>query len=108
MSCNCCNYRKTRATSIVATPDGTDTILTITVPSTVDLTSMGCVDVIIATAIPQSARCCRVSVTNGTQTLNVLKDDGNYWRPCELRCRSILRMRLLTDPIHLLIRGVSK
>lgn len=107
MSCNC-NIRNVRATSIVATPDGSDTLLTITIPSTTDLTNMGCVNVLLATSIPTSVNCARIVITNGTVSLNVMRDDGNYWRPCRLRCRSILRTLLLTDPAHLLIKGISR
>ena len=104
MACNCCNCRSVRAESISASA----TTFTITVPEDTDLTSIGCLRIGIFTTIPNSISCGNVIVTNGTTSLNILKDDGNYWRPCKLSCRSIIRTRVLDDPAHLLIEGVSK
>lgn len=104
MACNCCNCRSVRASSI--SEDGTT--ITITVPTDTDLTSIGCIRIGLFTTIPTSISCANVVVTNGSQTLNILKDDGDYWRPCMLRCRSIVRCRVLSDPAHLLIEGVSR
>ena len=104
MACNCCNCRMVRAESITASA----TTLTVTVPAETDLTSIGCLRIGIFTSIPTSVSCANVVVTNGTTTLDILKDDGNYWRPSKLCCRSIIRTRVLDDPAHLLIEGVSR
>ena len=104
MACNCCNCRFVKAESIAATT----TTITITVPTDTDLTSVGCMRIGLFTSIPTSVSCANVVVTNGTESLNILKNDGDYWRPCKLACRSILRTRVLDDPSHLLIEGVSR
>lgn len=104
MACNCCNCRTVRAQSVAIT----GTSLTITVPADTDLTSIGCLRIGIFTTIPTTVGCANIIVTNGTESLNIFKDDGNYWRPSKLCCRSIIRTRVLDDPAHLLIEGVSR
>lgn len=104
MACNCCNCRSVRAESITLA----GTILTVTVPADTDLTTLGCLRIGIFTTIPNTVSCANINVTNGTTTLSILKDDGDYWRPSRLCCRSIIRTRVLTDPPHLLIEGVSR
>ena len=101
---SCCNCRSVRAQSITLS----GTTYTITVPTDTDLSSLGCLRIGIFTPIPTGVNCANVQVTNGTTTLNVLKDDGDYWRPSKLCCRSIVRCRVLDDPSHLLIEGVSR
>ena len=102
--CNCNNFVK--ATSVEVTTDLTESYIQITVPATVTFDE-GSLCIGLFTTIPTSIECARVVVTNGTDSLNILKCDGNYWRPCKLRCRSVLHTRVLTDPEHLLIvRGV--
>lgn len=103
MSC-CCNCRTVRAQSVALT----GSTLVITVPTDTDLTSLGCLRIGIFTTIPTTVSCANVQVTNGTTTLDILKSDGNYWRPSKLCCRSIIRTLVLDDPAHLLIEGVSK
>lgn len=102
MACNC---NIVRATSItLTTPVGGDAFYTITVPETVDLSTEGCLNIGLFSSIPTGASCAFVQVTNGTDTLDVLRCNGNYWRPCQLKCRSVLPLQILTDPAHLLIR----
>lgn len=108
MNCNCCNCKTVRATSIVATADGSDTLLTITVPSGTDLSNVGCLNIGVFTSIPNTATCAKIVVTNGTVTVPILQENGNNWRPCRLQCRSVLRCCILTDPAHLLIRRVAR
>ena len=101
MACNC---RNVTASSVAVT----DSSVTITVPSTTDLTTAGCLRIGLFTTIPNTVNCANIIVTNGSNSLYILKEDGNYWRPCRLCCRSIIRTRVLTDPLHLLIEGVSR
>jgi len=104
MACNCCNCRSVRASSVAVT----GTSITITVPADTDLTSVGCLRIGLFTTIPTSVNCANIIVTNGTESLNILKCNGDYWRPSKLCCRSIIRTRVLSDPAHLLIEGVSR
>lgn len=100
--CNCDNFIK--AVSVAVTSELTEDYLTITVPTTVTFTE-GNYCIGLNTTIPTTVSCARVVVTNGTDTVPILKCDGDYWRPCQLRCKSVLRLRYLDDPAHLLIRG---
>lgn len=103
--CNCKNCpRFLKAQSVVVTTPaaGGEDYLTITVADTVDF-SEGCYCIGLFTTIPTTVSCCRVVVTNGTDELDILKCDGDYWRPCQLKCRNVLRLRYLSDPAHLLI-----
>lgn len=100
MSCNCNNFIK--ATSVVVESTTTEDYIQITVPATVTFEE-GNYCIGLFTTIPSNIQCARIEVTNGTDTYPILKCDGNNWRPCQLRCRSILRLRFLTDPDHLLI-----
>ena len=103
MACNC-NIIK--ATSVeLTTPTTGEPFYTITVPATVDLADEGPLNIGLFTSIPSGASCCYVQVTNGTSTLDILRCNGNYWRPCQLKCRSVLHLQVLTDPEHLLIKA---
>lgn len=103
----CCNYVK--ATSVaVESPTAGESYWSVTVPETTDLSTEGCLCIGLATSIPTGLSCGYVQVTNGTEILDVLKSDGDYWRPCSLGCRNVLHLRVLTDPAHLLIKGVTR
>lgn len=105
MSCNCnCNCQTVRASSIALA----DETITITVPSTTDLTNPGCLRIGLFSTIPNTVSCANIIVTNGTDSLPVLKENGDNWRPCKLCCRSILKTQILTDPAHLLYRGTAR
>lgn len=100
----CCNY--VRATSVtVESPTSGESYWLITVPDTYEF--KGCCCIGLSTTLPTGISCASVQVTNGTDTLNVLKNDGNYWRPCKLGCNSVVHCQYLSDPEHLLIKGVS-
>lgn len=104
MACNCRNCPNfIRASSVaVTTPSGGgESYITITVPSTVTFNN-GCYCIGLFTTIPTTVNCARIVITNGTDTVNVLKCNGDYWRPCQLRCRSILKLLYLSDPVHFL------
>ena len=101
MSCKCNNFVK--ATSVaVETPTTGESYIQITVPATVTFTEGDwCIG--LFTTIPNTINCASVTVTNGTDEYPILKCNGNNWRPAQLRCRSILSLRFLTDPEHFLI-----
>ena len=101
--CVCCpNF--VAATS-VATAEG---ITTITVPSTFNPTVCNCYCLLIRTSIPNTTECNSVVVTNGTVTWPILVCDGNNYRPCQLKCRSVLKLRYLSDPAHFLLEKVKR
>lgn len=102
--CNCKNLIKATSVAITTPTGGGESYITITVPSTVSFTAPGCYRIALYTTIPTTLNCARIVITNGTDTLDVLKRDGNYWRPCQLKCRDILKLQYLDDPAHLLRR----
>lgn len=107
MSCNCQNCdRFIRATSVAITTTATESYFTITVPSTVTFDN-GCWCIGLFTTIPNTIQCARIVVTNGTDTVEILKNNGDYWRPCRLCCRTVLKLQYLSDPVHFLIKKVK-
>ncbi len=98
--CNCNNIVK--ATSVAVVSDLTEDYIEITVPATVTFDE-DCLRIGLFTTIPTTVNCARVVVTNGTDSYNILRCNGNYWRPCQLKCRSVLNCRVFSDPDHLLI-----
>lgn len=104
--CNCKKCERfVKAESIaLTTPTEGEQYITITVPSDT-VFSDGCWCIGLFTTIPTGVRCAYVTVTNGTDSYEIYKCSGNYWRPCELKCRSILRVEFLSDPAHLVYRG---
>lgn len=102
-----CNFVKATSVEIVSAT-GAESYYSITVPETVDLSSSGCLCIGLFTTIPNTISCAPVQVTNGTDSVYILRCNGDYWRPCNLKCRSVLHCEVLTDPPHLLIRGVRR
>lgn len=100
--CNCDNFVKAESITLETDATTSEQYLEITVPATTTFTA-GDWAIGLFTTIPNSVKCARISVTNGTDSYDVLRCNGNYWRPCSLRCRSILRCSFLTDPEHLLV-----
>lgn len=100
-NCRCCE-RFIKATTI-AVANG---ITTITIPETVfSVCGYWCIGLTVA--IPAGTDCTRVQITDGTNTYNVETMDGNYFRPCELKCRTVLKLRYYDDPAHFVICGVK-
>ncbi len=101
-----------KATSI-ATEDG---VTTITVAddtlSSLCVTQKVCTG--IFTSIPTESECNIIRVTDGTTTLTVFNSGrcqgqpcNQRWRPCRLKCRSILVMRYLDDPALLVLEKIK-
>lgn len=101
MSCRCCNFVKASSVTVVE-PTDAEAYFQITVPADTTFTE-GTWCIGLFTTIPNTIQCAAVQVTNGTDTYPILVCDGNNWRPCQLRCRSVLHCRFLTDPEHFLI-----
>jgi len=102
MACNCtCNIIK--ATEVtVETPADAEAFMQVTVPATTVFTE-GCYRIGLFTTIPNTVNCASVQISDGTTNYPVLKCDGDNWRPAQLKCRSVLNLRFLTDPEHFLI-----
>jgi len=99
---NCPRFLKAQSVVVTTPAGGGEDYLTVTVADTVTFQE-GCYCIGLFTTIPTTINCARIVVTNGTDQLDVLKCDGDYWRPCNLKCRSVLRMSYLSDPAHMLI-----
>lgn len=83
-------------------------VYTITVPSTFTPTVCNIYCILLRTPIPTGSNCNSVVVTNGSATWNVLVNNGNNWRPCELKCRSILQLKYFDDPAHFYLCRVKR
>ena len=102
MSCNCaCNIIKATAVT-VETPETGEAYMQITVPATTVFTE-GCYQIGLFTTIPSTVNCASVQISDGTDSYPILRCDGNNWRPAQLKCRSVLNLKFLTDPEHFLI-----
>lgn len=105
MSKCCFSCQNMVSATAVATADG---VTTITVPSTFIPTVCNCYCVLIRVPITVSTECNSVVITNGASTWPILVCNGNNWRPNKLRCRSILQLKYLSDPVHFLIEKVKR
>ncbi len=110
-NCFCCPCLL-KASSI-ATEDGVTTI-TVADDSISSLCTCQKVCVGIFTSFPTDSQCNIIRVTDGTTTLTVFNSGAcptqpcnQRWRPCSLRCRSILVMQYLDDPALLVLRKIK-
>jgi hypothetical protein len=101
MSCNC---QKVRAQSITLANGN----VTITLPATTEFIDGTNFCIVLNTNIPAGTDCCTVQITNGTDTYYIMNHIANYFRPCKLRCKSILQVIYLADPSHFLIKGIRR
>lgn len=102
MSCNCNCLLK--AQSITA-EDGVTTI-TVADETISSLCDNKIVQVGIFTSIPTESQCNRIVITDGTTSLLVARRN-QYWRPCQLMCRSILILQYQDDPALFVIEDVK-
>ena len=102
-TCKCCEHLFV-ATSV----DWANGIYTINVPKTLEPKEFCNYCILLRTPIPVTTTCNRVLINNGTTTWDVMTCNGNYWRPCTLKCRSILKLRYFADPEHFVIEQVKK
>lgn len=100
--CKCDNFVKADSITVETDATTSEEYLQITVPATTDFVA-GDWAIGLFTTIPNTVRGARISITNGTDSYDVLRCNGNYWRPCCLKCRSVLRCSFLTDPEHFLV-----
>lgn len=110
-NCYCCGYIN-KAKSI-ATEDGVTTI-TIADGALTSLCVCQKVCVGIFTSIPAESECNIIRVTDGTDTYTVFNSGvcqgqpcNQRWRPCRLRCRSVLVLRYLDDPKLLVLQKIK-
>lgn len=95
MNCKC-NLPLVK-TSSIAISEGTTTI---TVPSTQQFSAGGVYNILLSTTIPSGTDGTILSVTNGTVSGNIMKRNGNYFRPLPLRSRTVLTVQYFDDPSH--------
>lgn len=100
MACNFCRKQIIGAVS-VTTSGG---VTTITLPADVSFVNGSIFPVGLFVPIPVGTNGTQVNVTNGTSTYIVMNRLANYWRPCRaLQRGSVLRLRYLDDPGHLIV-----
>lgn len=100
---------KSSSGAVVAeiSPDYTTTI---TVPESVSFNALGtyCIAIRCPVVDAQNVSCAKVVVTNGTDTVPILICDGDNWRPCAIKCRTILKLRYHSDPAHFVVEQVKR
>ncbi len=97
MSCKC-NLPLVRAESVAV--DTSTGVTTVTLPSGTTLASGDVINILLATVIPSGTDGTAVLITNGTESGNLMKRNGNYFRPLPLRSRTVLTAQYLDDPAH--------
>lgn len=100
MACNCNDCPNLISVSSVTTSGG---VTTITVPATATFTGGNRYCLGLFLTVPAGTNGTQVNVTNGTDTWTIYNRIANYWRPCcALRGRTLLKVKYLDDPSHLL------
>lgn len=95
MNCKC-NLTLVKATAVATTSGAT----TITVPSTQDFSVGNVYNILLSTPIPSDTDGTTLTITNGTISGNVMRRNGNYFRPLPLKSRTVLTVQYFDDPIH--------
>ena len=92
----CCNKYpiKIKATTVAVAAG----VTTITIPATPEFIVGGIYDIVLATTIPTGTDGTQITITNGTITGNVMRCNGDYFRPLPLRSRTVLRVQYFDDP----------
>ncbi len=108
---NCCNCLL-RAKSV--TEASGVTTITVEDGSITGLCVNQVVEIGLFASLPNTARCNRIIVTDGTTkraVYNGLVDcigkASQYWRPCALKCRSVLVLHEHQDPDLFVIQKVK-
>lgn len=100
MACSNCMRQIIGAVSIT-TSGG---VTTITLPADVSFVNGSAYPVGIFVPVPSGTNGTQINVTNGTVTYVVMNRLANHWRPCRaLQRGTILRLRYLDDPGHLIV-----
>lgn len=101
MACATCCRRQAIGAVSVTTTGG---VTTITLPADVSFVNGVSYPIALFLPIPAGTNGTQVNVTNGTATYVVMNRLANYWRPCRaLQRGSVLRLRYLDDPGHLIV-----
>ena len=103
--CGCCP-NLIKASSI--TFDSGTTTITVPGNSLTNLSNCQKLCIGLFTSIPTGVDCSQVVVTDGTNQYNVYKCNNQYWRPCNLKCRTILVLQYLNDPATLVLRKIKR
>lgn len=105
MSCKC-NLILTKATEVTTASGAT----VITVSSTQDFSAGGIYNILLSTPIPSETDGTTLTITNGSISGNIMRRNGNYFRPLPLKSRTVLTVQYFDDPTHfqiVKIRGCS-
>ncbi len=100
-----CNKGIIRATNVAVSNAGQATI-TVADGLITDLNTGVKIEIGLFVSIPATRECNQVRVTDGTTTLDIYCNN-QYWRPCMLKCRSVLVLENYEDPDLLVIRAVK-
>ncbi len=104
--CNCrCNYPTRYRAQTIAVATGTTTI---TLPATAEFTAGEVYDILLASPIPDGTDGTTIEITNGTVTGDVMRRNGNYFRPIPLTSRTILRVQFFDDPAHFQLLAIKR
>lgn len=95
MNCKC-NLPLVKATSITSSEGAT----LITVSSIQTFSTGGVYNILLSTPIPSGTDGTTLTITNGTTSGNVMKRNGNYFRPLPLRSRTVFTVQFFDDPTH--------
>lgn len=101
MGCKC-NIPLVRAES-VATASG---VTTVTLSAATEFTAGRVYNILLATPIPDGTDGTTLAVTNGTDSGNIMRRNGNYFRALPLRSRTVLAVQYFDDPAHFQILKV--
>lgn len=103
MACNCCSCSNCPNLIPVSSVTSSGGVTTITVPAGTIFENGNCYCLGLFTTIPAGTNGTQVNVTDGTNTYTIFNRVANYWRPCcGLRSRTMLKVKFLNDPVHLL------
>ncbi len=106
MSYTNCNCRPAVLTATdISTTNGITTI-TLADDALTGVTRCDTVQIGLFRHVPCESSCTIIKVTDGTSTYTIFRDT-QYWRPCNLKCRSILVTTFLDDPDALVLRTVK-
>lgn len=102
MVCVCNQVPRYRASSVAVAAG----VTTITIPATPEINPGDVFEILLATPIPDGTDGTQVTITNGTQTGNLMNGNGNYYRPEPLTSRTVYLVQYLADPAHFQILRV--
>ena len=83
-------------------------VISIKVPDDTKFTDCCLYNICLFRNIPIADQCSQIVIMTDNDKYLVFNCKANYWRPCHVKCRSILQLRFFDDPGHFLIEGVKR